>query len=325
MTPRIGITLGDPGGIGPEVVLKALSSVSFLPEAEYVVFGSLPVVDVGKKSLGVHLDILPWDPGRPPEKGRICLRDIRDSADDIVPGSAAKGNGLASFAYFAEALKAAQEGDIRAVVTAPISKTSWRLAGLKWRGHTEYLEGLYPDAVMTFWSERIRVALLSHHLPLREALKKVRKKHLLEFLRSLFRTLEKIKPGKFELAVAGLNPHAGEDGLLGSEEENEIRPAVRGARAEGLRVSGPFPPDTVFLQSLGRPERMVVALYHDQGLIAFKMEAFADGVNVTLGAPFIRTSPDHGTAFDIAGKGAADPRSMVEAIKLAADLSLPPL
>ncbi|MDD8014141.1 MAG: 4-hydroxythreonine-4-phosphate dehydrogenase PdxA [Acidobacteriota bacterium] len=323
MTPRIGITLGDPGGIGPEVVLKALSSVASLPEAEYVVFGSSQVVDAGLRALGIHLDILPWDPGKPPEKGRIRLRNIHHSADDIVPGSAAKGNGLASFSYFAEAIKAAQGGGIRAVVTAPISKTSWRLAGLEWRGHTEYLEEMYPDTVMTFWSERIRVALLSHHLPLREALNKVRKKPLLEFLRSLSRTLEKIKPGEFELAVAGLNPHAGEDGLLGAEEENEIRPAVREARAEGLRVTGPFPPDTVFLQSLGRPGRMVVALYHDQGLIAFKMEAFADGVNVTLGAPFIRTSPDHGTAFDIAGKGAADPRSMVEAIKLAVDLSLP--
>ncbi|MEN6311151.1 MAG: 4-hydroxythreonine-4-phosphate dehydrogenase PdxA, partial [Acidobacteriota bacterium] len=142
--------------------------------------------------------------------------------------------------------------------------------------------------------------------------------NLLAFIRELCRTAGKAPGGPREFVVAGLKPHAGEDGLLGGEEEEEIRPAIEAARAEGLRVSGPYPPDTIFRSALDRPETMAVALYHDQGLIAFKLESFETGVNVTLGLPFVRTSPDHGTAFDIAGRGTASARSMVEAIRLAA-------
>jgi 4-hydroxythreonine-4-phosphate dehydrogenase len=203
------------------------------------------------------------------------------------------------------------------MVTAPVSKAGWHLAGVPWRGHTEYLEHFYPGAVMSFWSDRLRVALLSHHVPLREALTKVRKDALLGYFRVLHQSAGRVPAGPREFLVPGLNPHAGENGLLGGEEEREIRPAVDAARAEGIDVSGPYPPDTVFRMALGRPERMVAALYHDQGLIAFKLESFETGVNATLGLPFVRTSPDHGTAFDIAGKGLADPRSMMEAIRLA--------
>jgi 4-hydroxythreonine-4-phosphate dehydrogenase len=145
----------------------------------------------------------------------------------------------------------------------------------------------------------------------------VRRDILLDFFRSLCRCAGRVRGGPREFLVAGLNPHAGEDGLLGSEEEEEIRPAVEAARAEGLNVSGPYPPDTVFRLALGRPDVMVAALYHDQGLVAFKLESFESGVNATLGLPFVRTSPDHGTAFDIAGQGVASPLSMVEAIRLA--------
>jgi 4-hydroxythreonine-4-phosphate dehydrogenase len=137
-------------------------------------------------------------------------------------------------------------------------------------------------------------------------------------LRRLDLDLKRLEPGGFELLVAGLNPHAGEGGLMGQEEDAEVEPAVRAARAGGVRAAGPFPPDTVFRQALGRPDRLAVALYHDQGLIAFKLAAFETGVNITLGLPFLRTSPAHGTAFDIAGRGTADPRSMVEAIRIAA-------
>jgi 4-hydroxythreonine-4-phosphate dehydrogenase len=174
---------------------------------------------------------------------------------------------------------------------------------------------------MTFWSERLKIALFSHHRPLREAVAAVRAEALLDFLRALDRGLKRVPGGPFRLLVAGLNPHAGEDGHLGGEEGGEIRPALERARSEGIQVSGPFPPDTVFLQALGKADAIAVALYHDQGLIAFKLAAFATGVNVTLGLPFVRTSPDHGTAFDIAGKGVADARSMEEAVRLAAALS----
>jgi 4-hydroxythreonine-4-phosphate dehydrogenase len=174
---------------------------------------------------------------------------------------------------------------------------------------------------MTFWSDRLKVALLSHHRPLLDAVASVRKDALLGLFRTLHAALDRLPGRPYRLLAAGLNPHAGEEGYLGREEIDEIRPAVEAAAAEGIPVTGPYPPDTVFLKARGQRDAVVVALYHDQGLIAFKLEAFATGVNATLGLPFPRTSPDHGTAFDIAGKGVADARSMEEAIRLAAAFS----
>jgi 4-hydroxythreonine-4-phosphate dehydrogenase len=174
---------------------------------------------------------------------------------------------------------------------------------------------------MAFWSEKLKVALFTHHLPLKSALRRVKKKQLQEFFAFIHRIFERGMPGKYDFLVAGLNPHAGEAGLLGREEEEEIIPAIRSSQKKGLRISGPFPPDVVFRKALGQADKIVISLYHDQGLIAFKLVAFDTGVNVTLGMPYIRTSPDHGTAFDIAGKGIANPQSMIESIKLAYGLS----
>ncbi len=319
--PVIGITLGDPGGVGPEVVLKALSLKESLPEARYIVFGDPSVLVDARSRLGLSLDMPPWEGENPSREPGLSVHPVRSSSPEFAAGRPSGANGLASFLCFEKAVGSAAKGILRGLVTGPISKTSWHLAGLEWRGHTEYLASLYPDAIMTFWSERMRVALLSHHLPLREALERVRKETLLDFFRTLDRSLERIDSGIREILVAGLNPHAGEEGLLGREEADEIRPAVEEGLREGLPLSGPYPPDTVFLKALGHPEKMVAALYHDQGLIGFKLEAFDSGVNATLGMPFIRTSPDHGTAFDIAGRGVADPRSMLEAIRLAVRLS----
>jgi 4-hydroxythreonine-4-phosphate dehydrogenase len=207
------------------------------------------------------------------------------------------------------------------VTTAPVSKAAWALAGLPWRGHTDYLEKLFPGAIMSFWSARLKVVLFSHHRPLVEAVAAVRKEPLTDFLKRAHRALAGKPGGPFSLLVAGLNPHAGEDGALGREEEAEIKPAIDAAVREGVPASGPFPPDSVFRLAKGKRGAVVAALYHDQGLIPFKLEAFATGVNATLGMPFVRTSPDHGTAFDIAGKGEADPGSMEEAIRLAAAFS----
>lgn len=319
--PAIGISLGDPGGVGPEIVLKALSERSSLPEARYIVFGGGTILAEAAETLGLRPDLSTWKEGDLPSVPGRFFRDAGGPQAGFVKGKASAGNGEASFLFFRAAVEMARAGLLQAVVTAPISKTSWRLAGLSWRGHTEYLESLFPGAIMTFWSAKLRVALLSHHLPLREAMERVKKGALLGFFRNLHQSLDRTKAGIRELLVAGLNPHAGEDGLLGTEEDDEIRPAVEEARKEGLSISGPFPPDTVFLKALGRPEKMVVALYHDQGLIGFKLEAFETGVNATLGMPFIRTSPDHGTAYDIAGKGTADPRSLIAAIRMAVELS----
>jgi 4-hydroxythreonine-4-phosphate dehydrogenase len=317
----VGITLGDPGGIGPEVVLKALSRPALQPGVRFLIFGSKSILDAGRAALGLRVEIEPWERDSIPPSPGLYFRDSGAQAGPVAVGRSSAESGQASFRWFEEAVEEARRGRLDGVVTAPVSKTSWRLAGLPWRGHTEYLDSLYPGAIMSFWSEKLKVALLSHHLPLKEALTKVRKDNLLEFFRSLHRDLAKIPSGIGEILVAGLNPHAGEDGLLGGEETMEIGPAIEAAAREGIPVSGPFPPDTVFLKALGKPGTLVAALYHDQGLIAFKTAAFDTGVNATLGLPFIRTSPDHGTAFDIAGKGIADPGSMIEAVRLAVRFS----
>jgi 4-hydroxythreonine-4-phosphate dehydrogenase len=318
--PRIGVTLGDPCGIGPEVVLKTLSRPAALPPAAYVLFADARIVEAAEKGLGVRLELRGGQPGSPPSPG-VFLIDVPAAAEETVPGRVTAQGGEASFRFFEAAVAEARGGRLEAVVTAPISKAAWALAGRPFRGHTDYLAQFYPGAIMSFWSDRLKVALLSHHRPLREAVEAVRKEILVDFFRALHCALGRIPGGPFELLVAGLNPHAGEDGGLGREEEDEIKPAVETSRREGVPVQGPFPADTVFLNALGKNKTVVVALYHDQGLIAFKLVAFASGVNVTLGLPFVRTSPDHGTAFDIAGKGVADPLSMEEAVRLAAAFS----
>jgi len=285
------------------------------------VFGDPSVLADARTRLGLSPDLTPWDGEIQPREPGLSFHPVPSPPPEIAGAGPVGANGRASFLYFEKAVGLAAKGILQGLVTGPISKTAWHLAGLKWRGHTEYLASLYPDAIMSFWSDRMRVALFSHHLPLREALDRIHKETLLGFFRTLDRCLERVDSGIIEILVAGLNPHAGEEGLLGREETDEIRPAIEAGRREGLPLSGPYPPDTVFLKALGHPEKMVAALYHDQGLIGFKLEAFDMGVNATLGMPFIRTSPDHGTAFDIAGRGAADPRSMIEAIRLAVRLS----
>ncbi len=319
--PRIGITLGDPGGIGPETVLKALSSRNSLPDISYLLFGSSLVIEEEKRALNLSTEIRPFDETGDLQSSSLALLEIPSPLTTVKKGSPSKENGEASFLFFERAVEEAQKGTVQALVTAPISKHSWNLAGLKWSGHTDFLSQIFPQALMIFWSEELKVALFSHHLRLKHALERIKKKNLQDFFISLHTTLESIKPGTFHFLVAGLNPHAGEQGLLGPEEEEEIIPAVDYAQKKGMKIDGPYPPDVVFRMALNHPEKIVIAQYHDQGLIPFKLESFENGVNVTLGLPFIRTSPDHGTAFDIAGHGKASPESMIEAIKLAYELS----
>ncbi|MBN2199793.1 MAG: 4-hydroxythreonine-4-phosphate dehydrogenase PdxA [Candidatus Aminicenantes bacterium] len=318
--PRIGVTVGDPAGIGPEIIIKAFSRPERLPAAEYRIYAPRSVLETEEKALGIA-----------PARGRAVFAEGREGRVSLVPGEEprapfSKGapsaeGGRLSFLYFKEAVEDAGKDRLESVVTAPISKAAWSSAGVEWRGHTEYLDNLYPGAIMTFWSERLKVALFSHHLPLREALDLVREKHLYDFFIRLRKGFRSAGLADAEFLLAGLNPHAGEGGVLGGEELSEILPAVRRARREGMILSDPFPPDVVFRMALDRPKTVAVALHHDQGLIAFKLLAFETGVNATLGLPFVRTSPDHGTAFDIAGRNAADPASLVEALRLAVRLT----
>jgi len=321
--PRIGLCLGDPGGIGPEITLKALHEKQSLPLAEYRLFAPFDLLEFWAVKLGLNLEQL-LNPSPQQWGGKIIVSPFNPRFPDFTIGQPSKANGLFSFSVFQSAIKIAEKGELEAVVTGPISKYSWAMAKIPWKGHTEYLNQSYPQAIMSFWSQSLKVALFTHHLPLAQVSPLITKENLLNFFQSLYQAINKTSVTIDEYLVAGFNPHAGEEGLLGQEEGTQIIPAVRAAQQAGLPIHGPFPPDTLFHQALDREKKMVIALYHDQGLIAFKLVAFTSGVNVTLGLPFIRTSPDHGTAFDIAGQGKAEATSMKEAIRWAFRFWSPP-
>lgn len=305
---KVGITLGDPGGIGPEVALKSLHSLPPLPDTRYVLFGSKNIIEYTKEALDIDFSL-------PNEK--ISMHEEESSPTRFQKGKPTSAGGAASFRYFEQAVQEAEKGNLQAIVTAPVSKKAWNLAGIPWAGHTEYLSRSFPEATMSFWSEPLKVALFTHHLSLKKAISKITEKSLFEFIMRLYHQIKEIHSHRFEFLVSGLNPHAGEQGLMGTEEKEAILPAIERARSGGVPVSGPYPPDVVFRHALNQQYKIVISLYHDQGLIPFKLLAFDRGVNVTLGLPFVRTSPDHGTAYEIAGNGMADPGSMMEAILLA--------
>jgi 4-hydroxythreonine-4-phosphate dehydrogenase len=318
--PRIGIPLGDPSGIGPEVTLKSISRKAVLSSAKCILFGTRAIIHETLESIGLSIEIPTVSRIDRNELPDISLWELETPLTMGQEGIDSKENGAASFRFFEEAVKKAEEGILDGVVTAPISKHSWHLAGIPYPGHTEYLSRSYPQAIMAFWSEKIKVALFSHHISLGQAITKIKTKELLAFFLRLHSSLIKAGKKNISFLTSGLNPHAGEEGMLGREEADVIVPAIKKAQEKGVPIHGPYPPDVVFRKAYGHSDTVVIALYHDQGLIAFKMAAFEKGVNLTLGLPFVRTSPGHGTAFDIAGKGKANPESMFEAIKLAVEL-----
>ncbi len=321
---RIAITMGEPWGIGPEVIVKALHSgragKRFIP----VVIGSVNVMWETVKMTGLPLKVRKISDisDISSEQGIINVFDIRSSL--TLKTGPSENSGKAIIKYIEKAVELALEGKVNAIVTAPISKESLKLAGAQWPGHTEMLADLTKtkDFAMMFASKKLKVILSTIRIPLKDVPKKINDKLVLRTIR-----LAKTGTGMLgikdpRIAVAGLNPHAGESGIMGMEEKEAIIPAIEKAKEEDINVSGPYPPDVVFHKALNKECDMVVCMYHDQGLIPFKMLAFETGVNVTVGLPVIRTSPDHGTAFDIAWKNKANPSSMIEAIKLAAKMKL---
>lgn len=287
--PRVAVTVGDPSGIGPEIVAAACLDAGVLAESEPIIYGP------------VSLDAL-----APYPVGQISVDSGRRAYDEVV-----------------RAVADARAGRVDAIATAPINKASWAAAGLPWKGHTDLLAHLcdVPQAEMLFWSEPLMVVLATVHVPLVHVPRVLTRARLVDVIRTTASALPAFGVARPRLAVAGLNPHAGEGGLLGTEERDVLAPAVAEARAAGIDVSGPFPADTVFGRAIRGDFDVVVAAYHDQGLVPIKLIAFGRAVNVTIGLPIIRTSVDHGTAFDIARQGKADPGSMVEAIRLAARLA----
>ncbi|MCS6873467.1 MAG: 4-hydroxythreonine-4-phosphate dehydrogenase PdxA [Pyrinomonadaceae bacterium] len=324
--PRVAITMGDAAGIGAEVVLKACSQEFLRHLAKIVIVGDAQFLLEFAHRFGLYSDFLIVDSVKELEGlDKPAVYDLKNLPLDVEMGRPSAICGKASAEYIEAAVDLWKCGVIDAVVTAPISKKSLFMAGYQYPGHTEFLAKLsgVQRVAMSFFVENLRVALLSTHLSLSDAIKLVKKENLIEFILFTNKELGKFFPRKIKIAVAGLNPHASEEGLFGREEREEIEPAVRHCRESyGLEVYGPFSPDTIFLRAFRGEFDVVIACYHDQATIAVKCLSFGKGVNVTLGLPFIRTSVDHGTAFDIAGKSVADPGSMIEAIKTAASLVL---
>ena len=310
--PSIAITMGDPAGVGPELCLRALVEPAVLEQAAPVVYGDLGVLRRVAETCGL------------PPPGAANVVDLAAlDAREVRPGEVQAVCGRAAAEYIRAAVDAALAGRVRAIVTAPIHKEALRMAGVPYPGHTEMLAALTGAQrhCMMMASARIVVSLATTHVPLDDVPRRLSTRGILDAIELTADAMERILGRPPRLAVCALNPHAGEHGLFGHEERDVIQPAIDTARANGLTVEGPLPPDTAFLPARQRSVDAYVVMYHDQGLIPFKMLAFDDGVNVTLGLPIVRTSVDHGTAFDIAWRGTASARSLFEAVRWAVRLS----
>ncbi|HBF42712.1 MAG TPA: 4-hydroxythreonine-4-phosphate dehydrogenase PdxA [Desulfobacteraceae bacterium] len=322
--PIIGITMGDPSGIGPEIIVKALADKRIYDLCRPVVLGDPEVMSstVVKGPLKISLNIIS-DPsvtrGNPKKIDLLALSSLK--GDDTKPGRPTIEGGKAMVKYIVKAVEMTRKGNLKAIVTCPISKILMHRAGHPYDGHTQLISHLThtDNYVMMLAGERLRVALATIHCALKDIPAILNKGIVYNTIMITAKALmEDFGFEKPRLAVAALNPHAGESGLFGSEEREIIGPMVKRASNEGCRVVGPLPADTLFHKAASGQFDAVVAMYHDQGLIPLKLLHFSDAVNVTLGLPIIRTSVDHGTAYDIAGLGKADESSLKAAIKMAA-------
>ena len=312
--PRLALTVGDPAGIGPEIVLKALAAAD-RPAAEWIVYG--PMAVLAERALRFSL--------APPQDLGARVVDVEVGA--LPPlGAVSAAGGRAAAEAVRRAARDAMTGSLRGLVTAPLHKESLHAAGYPWPGHTEMLaeEAGVPDVAMMFVGGSLRVALVTIHRSLRSVPDAVTAAELGRIARLVNRELPRFGAARRRIGVCGLNPHAGEGGLFGSEERDVIAPALLALRQEGLDISGPIPADSLFVRASRGEFDAVIAHYHDQGLIPVKLLAFGNAVNVTLGLPFIRTSVDHGTAFDIAASGTADAGSLLAAMRLAVELASVP-
>jgi len=325
--PLVGISMGDPLGIGPEVIVKALADPELRSQARFVVFGLHEFLELAADQAEINRFWWrePYD-GRPRVASGVLVADFDDLPQPRINGwhGPDETAGRASFRFIEEAIHHLRSGAIDALVTGPISKQAWQLARYRFRGHTDLLARRFEArrVSMMFVAGTLRVALASDHVPLFE----LRDRFTIGLVHQPIDLLDRALREWFgierpHIGVLGLNPHAGEGGLLGDEEHRIIEPALTLARNANIRVSGPLPPDTAFTPDVVNRFDGLVAMYHDQGLIPIKMHAFHEAVNVTLGLGAIRTSPDHGTAYDIAGKNRANPGSVVEAIRLAIRLA----
>ncbi len=321
--PLLGVTMGDPTGAGPEITVKALSSDEIRELCRAVVIGDAAMMRAAVEIVKIPTEVRTIKNVSEARfaEGSIEVIDLGNvNIEELIRGKVAAMGGAAAYAYVETATKLALAREIDAVVTAPLNKAALNMAGYAYSGHTEILAHLcgVKDVVMMLAAGNLRITHVTTHVSLRQACDLVTKDRILRVLKLSNDTVRRMGVAEPRLAVSGLNPHASENGLFGNEEQEQIIPAIASARASGLNVTGPLPPDTVFLRTLRGQFDVAIAMYHDQGHIPMKMVGFDEGVNVTLGLPIIRTSVDHGTVFGKAGKGTANPRSLIEAIKLAA-------
>lgn len=320
---RIAITMGDPAGVGPEVVAKALLTREIYEYCVPMVIGDPPVMEEAAALVSRDMKIrpIPAPSHSSPAPGTIDLIDA-GRLTSAEKGRSSREGGVASAACIEKAVRLALCDEVDAVVTAPISKEAMKMAGLRWPGHTEMLAELTGtrDYAMMLVGGPLRVILVTIHASLRSVPDLITETRVYNTILLAQRACAMLGIVEPRIAVAALNPHAGEAGLFGDEEGREIIPAIERAKEAAIPVDGPYPPDTIFHKAYRGEVDIVVCMYHDQGLIPLKMIAFDEGVNVTVGLPIVRTSPDHGTAYDIAWKGKASPSSMIAAIGLASQL-----
>lgn len=331
--PVIGITMGDPCGIGPEIVVKALADPAIRNLARFVVYGLNELMAYAADL--AEIDPFWWRLQHDSPRARFDLAHdvvVLDYDEYSILGQVVhrptRQGGQASLAFLRDAAAAAMKtekepGRLDAIVTAPISKESWQMAGSRHPGHTEYLTRTTnaKRSVMMFISPRLRVALATIHIPLMDIRNKLTIGRVFDPIDLGHQACVQLGISHPKIAVCGLNPHASENGLFGDEETRLIEPAIVAAREQGMDVHGPYPADTLFVAATEGKYDLVIAMYHDQGLIPVKLMGFADAVNVTLGLPIVRTSPDHGTAFDIVGRNRADPSSLKMAIRQAVQMA----
>ncbi|MDD5758314.1 MAG: 4-hydroxythreonine-4-phosphate dehydrogenase PdxA [Desulfobulbaceae bacterium] len=323
----VGITMGCPVGIGPEIILKFIADFQGGGRFWPMVIGDVEILRQCAKTFGITVDIKDWHPGARWSPGMVLVRQptyengMMLSLSELSWGQPSRRTGLVMAACIEEAVRLVQEGDLAAMVTCPITKAALQGAGYAYPGHTEMLADLCRSSeyAMMMAGPSLRVTLVTIHQGLAQVAASLNPERILRLIEITGRSLQ-IDFGfpNPRIAVAGFNPHAGEGGIFGDEERRVIAPALERARALGWQVAGPFPPDTVFHKAVHGHYDAVICMYHDQGLIPFKLLHFEDGVNVTIGLPIVRTSVDHGTAYDIAGQGTAKPTSLNAAFAMAA-------
>lgn len=317
--------MGDAAGVGPEVIVKALASPGLGGGASHLVIGDPRVfAPLAESGSGLPLRVCSDPGGVEWRRPGINLLPLKDPPEKLpVPGTVDPAWARAAMEAVARGVELVVGGTADALVTAPLNKEGIRRAGYPFQGHTDYLASLTggADCRMMLTGGGIRVVLVTVHVPLKEVSGLLTREKIVRTVLLAREAMISFGIARPRIAVAGLNPHAGESGLFGDEEEKLIAPAVEDCRDQGIDVSGPLPPDTLFYRLARGRFDVAVVMYHDQGLIPLKMVAFETGVNVTLGLPIVRASPDHGTAYDISGKGLADPASMLEAIKVARRLA----